>query len=225
MLVLPGNVEIPPDRLTMTVYREVLLGITGKDFTLIAASKAAMRGATILKATDDKTRELSKHTLMAFSGEAGDTGTVSSASCLLRWFAHTKPLRSSIRRVYSSQHPAVFDAERVRAQPCRSRQLCPRRTCPEFEIAEPIHSQPPPGWCRSDHGETQLILARLSSGAGAGTVCCPRIRSVRTITFTDALAPPAPKTLGPPVADHWKDTTASLYSINIITPIFLMKRA
>lgn len=53
--------------------REVLLGITGKDFTIIAASKAAMRGATILKASDDKTRELNRHTLMAFSGEAGDT--------------------------------------------------------------------------------------------------------------------------------------------------------
>ncbi|OTB05795.1 hypothetical protein M426DRAFT_319478 [Hypoxylon sp. CI-4A] len=52
---------------------EVLLGITGKDFTLIAASKAAMRGATILKASDDKTRQLNKHTLVAFSGEAGDT--------------------------------------------------------------------------------------------------------------------------------------------------------
>ncbi|KAH6695959.1 putative proteasome subunit beta type-2 [Leptodontidium sp. 2 PMI_412] len=52
---------------------EVLLGITGKDFTLVAASKAAMRGATILKASDDKTRALNKHTLMAFSGEAGDT--------------------------------------------------------------------------------------------------------------------------------------------------------
>ena len=33
-----------------------------------------MRGATILKASDDKTRELNTHTLMAFSGEAGDTG-------------------------------------------------------------------------------------------------------------------------------------------------------
>ncbi|PKS10683.1 hypothetical protein jhhlp_002439 [Lomentospora prolificans] len=53
--------------------REVLLGITGKDFTIIAASKAAMRGATILKASDDKTRQLNKHTLMAYSGEAGDT--------------------------------------------------------------------------------------------------------------------------------------------------------
>ncbi|KAJ3578677.1 hypothetical protein NPX13_g1885 [Xylaria arbuscula] len=52
------------------VHREVLLGITGKDFTLIAASKAAMRGATILKASDDKTRQLNKHTLVAFSGEA-----------------------------------------------------------------------------------------------------------------------------------------------------------
>ncbi|KAH6987601.1 nucleophile aminohydrolase [Ilyonectria sp. MPI-CAGE-AT-0026] len=52
---------------------EVLLGITGKDFTIIAASKAAMRGATVLKTSDDKTRALNKHTLMAFSGEAGDT--------------------------------------------------------------------------------------------------------------------------------------------------------
>jgi 20S proteasome subunit beta 4 len=32
-----------------------------------------MRGATILKASDDKTRALNQHTLMAFSGEAGDT--------------------------------------------------------------------------------------------------------------------------------------------------------
>jgi 20S proteasome subunit beta 4 len=54
------------------------LGITGKDFTIIAASKAAMRGATILKASDDKTRALNKHTLLAFSGEAGDTGISTS---------------------------------------------------------------------------------------------------------------------------------------------------
>jgi len=33
-----------------------------------------MRGVTILKAEDDKTRTLNPHTLMAFSGEAGDTG-------------------------------------------------------------------------------------------------------------------------------------------------------
>jgi len=52
---------------------EILLGITGRDYTLIAASKAAMRGATILKASDDKTRALNKHNLLAFSGEPGDT--------------------------------------------------------------------------------------------------------------------------------------------------------
>jgi len=52
---------------------EVLLGITGRDFTLIAASKAAMRGASILKSSDDKTRALNQHNLLAFSGEAGDT--------------------------------------------------------------------------------------------------------------------------------------------------------
>jgi 20S proteasome subunit beta 4 len=59
---------------------EVLLGISGKDFTIIASSKAAMRGPTILKATDDKTRELNTHNLMAFSGEAGDTGTYLNTS-------------------------------------------------------------------------------------------------------------------------------------------------
>lgn len=58
----------------LTTNREILLGITGKDFTLVGASKAAMRGATILKASDDKTRPLNKNTLLAFSGEAGDTG-------------------------------------------------------------------------------------------------------------------------------------------------------
>jgi len=52
---------------------EVLLGITGSDFVLLGASNAAMRGVTILKAEDDKTRTLNPHTLMAFSGEAGDT--------------------------------------------------------------------------------------------------------------------------------------------------------
>ena len=63
-----------PTFIRLTIIREVLLGITGKDYTIVAASKAAMRGATRLKASDDKTKELNKHTLMAFSGEAGDTG-------------------------------------------------------------------------------------------------------------------------------------------------------
>jgi 20S proteasome subunit beta 4 len=53
---------------------EVLLGITGKDFAIIASSKAAMRGPTVLKATDDKTRALNDHNIMAYSGAPGDTG-------------------------------------------------------------------------------------------------------------------------------------------------------
>ena len=58
----------------MLLDRDVLLGITGKDFGIVAASKAIMRGPTIIKAEDDKTRALNNHTLMAYSGEAGDTG-------------------------------------------------------------------------------------------------------------------------------------------------------
>lgn len=52
---------------------EVLLALTGRDYTLVAASRAATRGATILKSTDDKTRILNPHNLLAYSGEAGDT--------------------------------------------------------------------------------------------------------------------------------------------------------
>jgi hypothetical protein len=64
----------PPNPLQPnTCPREVLLGITGKDFVLLASSKAAMRGATILKSSDDKTRTLNRNNLLAFSGEAGDT--------------------------------------------------------------------------------------------------------------------------------------------------------
>ncbi|XMA09579.1 hypothetical protein WAI453_002370 [Rhynchosporium graminicola] len=70
---LPLYLRLQLNNHNNAIKMEVLLGITGKDFTLIACSKAAMRGATVLKASDDKTRPLNKHTLMAFSGEAGDT--------------------------------------------------------------------------------------------------------------------------------------------------------
>jgi len=52
---------------------DILLALTGKDFVLMASSRAATRGATVLKATDDKTRALNTHSLMLYSGEAGDT--------------------------------------------------------------------------------------------------------------------------------------------------------
>ncbi|KAJ5907417.1 proteasome subunit beta type-4, partial [Penicillium taxi] len=63
-----------PYHLSLTQHpRDVLLGITGKDFVIIAASKGVSRGPTVIKAEDDKTRQLNNHTLMAYSGEAGDT--------------------------------------------------------------------------------------------------------------------------------------------------------
>lgn len=53
---------------------DVLLGITTADAVLVATSKAAMRGISVLKDDDDKTRDLNSSTVMAFSGESGDTG-------------------------------------------------------------------------------------------------------------------------------------------------------
>ncbi|SCU80184.1 LADA_0B05534g1_1 [Lachancea dasiensis] len=52
---------------------DITLGIRLKDSVILATSKAVTRGISILKADDDKTRQLSEHSLMAFSGEAGDT--------------------------------------------------------------------------------------------------------------------------------------------------------
>ncbi|AQZ14751.1 PRE1 (YER012W) [Zygosaccharomyces parabailii] len=52
---------------------EIILGIRVKDSVILASSKAATRGISILKDSDDKTRELSPHNLMSFGGEAGDT--------------------------------------------------------------------------------------------------------------------------------------------------------
>ena len=52
---------------------DIILGIKVSDGTLIATSKAATRGISILKDTDDKTRHLNAHNLIAYTGEAGDT--------------------------------------------------------------------------------------------------------------------------------------------------------
>jgi len=52
---------------------EALLGITGDGFALLASSRTAVRGITILKSSDQKTRVFNEHNVVAFSGEAGDT--------------------------------------------------------------------------------------------------------------------------------------------------------
>ncbi|KAH6569323.1 hypothetical protein BASA50_003386 [Batrachochytrium salamandrivorans] len=52
---------------------EVLLAISGKDFVLTAADDTSARSIVVMKRGEDKSRELSSHTLMLYSGEAGDT--------------------------------------------------------------------------------------------------------------------------------------------------------
>ncbi|KAK7204675.1 nucleophile aminohydrolase [Myxozyma melibiosi] len=53
---------------------DVILGITTANEVIVITSRAFVRGVSILKADDkDKTRILSPHTMMAFTGESGDT--------------------------------------------------------------------------------------------------------------------------------------------------------
>jgi len=68
-----------------------------------------MRGATILKASDDKTRVLNAHSLMAFSGEAGDTGMAPDDWEIVD-AQSADAVGSTICRVHSGKHTAVLDA-------------------------------------------------------------------------------------------------------------------
>lgn len=52
---------------------DIILGVRLQDCTIIATSKAATRGISVLKADDDKTRVLNTHNLIAYTGESGDT--------------------------------------------------------------------------------------------------------------------------------------------------------
>lgn len=111
------------------MHREVLLGFSGRDYTIIAASKAAMRGATILKATDDKTRRLNDHNLIAISGEAGDTSRSPIVLCETdRFTAQFAEYVQANIQLYSMRHgsdlgpPAVANFIRNElAQSLRSR--------------------------------------------------------------------------------------------------------
>lgn len=52
---------------------ECLFGITGKDFTLLAADTTSARSIVVMKGNENKSRILNEHTVMLFTGEPGDT--------------------------------------------------------------------------------------------------------------------------------------------------------
>jgi len=94
---------------------DVILGIKVRDSVIIATSKAATRGISILQANDDKTRALSKHSLLAYTGESGDTGmsfkkiiSYIELICILV----TDPLTnnySSICRIHPSKYTTIWN--------------------------------------------------------------------------------------------------------------------
>lgn len=52
---------------------ECSFGITGKGYAIVASDSNAARSIVKMKGDEDKQRILSKHLVMAYSGEAGDT--------------------------------------------------------------------------------------------------------------------------------------------------------
>lgn len=182
---LPTAIE-STERRWRNSFREVLLGITGKDFTILAASKAAMRGATILKASDDKTRELNRHTLMAFSGEAGDTSMLSnrcSRRHITPWLTSTSFLPSflpfsTLCRIHPGQYTALFYAEWFRSGTLGCCKLRSWGIGTQPEIEKAVYGQFATGGVGSDYKEAEFVLAGLSGGVGSIAVRCAWIRSV-----------------------------------------------
>ena len=56
---------------------DTLLGVVGRDFVIAASDSMAVRSILVYKSDEDKTRKLTDHILLLFSGEAGDTVNVS----------------------------------------------------------------------------------------------------------------------------------------------------
>jgi len=52
---------------------ESSFGITGKDFVIFASDSSAARSIVKMKGNEDKQKVISKHIVMAYSGEPGDT--------------------------------------------------------------------------------------------------------------------------------------------------------
>lgn len=52
---------------------ECQFGITGKGYAIVASDCNAARSIVKMKGDEDKMKVLSKHLVMAYSGEAGDT--------------------------------------------------------------------------------------------------------------------------------------------------------
>ena len=52
---------------------EVLIGVRGPGYVLLASNLNQVRGITVMKPDDDKSRLLNAHNLLLYSGESGDT--------------------------------------------------------------------------------------------------------------------------------------------------------
>ena len=52
---------------------EVLIGVRGPGYVLLASNLNQVRGITVMKPDDDKSRLLNAHNLVLYSGESGDT--------------------------------------------------------------------------------------------------------------------------------------------------------
>ena len=51
---------------------ECLFGFVGEDFCILATDATAARSVVVMKATEDRTRVLSKNLALCYSGESGD---------------------------------------------------------------------------------------------------------------------------------------------------------
>lgn len=96
---------------------EALIGITGKDFVLLAADRVAARSIVVMKGTEDKFRPLSKHVSMTYCGEPGDAVQFAEyIQCNVRLYAMRNEMELSPSAAANFTRRALADSLRTKVQ-------------------------------------------------------------------------------------------------------------
>lgn len=95
---------------------EALIGITGKDFVLVAADMQVARSIVVMKSGEDKSRRLNDNVVMLFAGESGDTvhfAEYVQANVQLHGIRHDLPMTTRAAANYTRRELADSLRSRV----------------------------------------------------------------------------------------------------------------
>lgn len=102
---------------------EALIGITGADYTLLAADQTAARSIVVMKSTESKFRDLGTSLALAYCGEPGDTVNFAEyvqGNIKLYLMRNGLPLSTAAAAHYTRR----LVADSLRSRVCIARFMC-----------------------------------------------------------------------------------------------------